>query len=212
MTVAVKICGIRTPETALAAAEAGADLIGLMFAPSKRQIDLPTARRIVDAVRALPEGQLVTIVGVFVDETPERMADIAEQAGLDWVQLSGHEPVEAVAALDLPAVKAVRFDGHPSEQSWLAEPETCDVLPVLVDAHSPGSFGGTGVLGDWAAAGRLAASRPVLLAGGLNPDNVQQAIAAVRPWGVDVSSGVETDGVKDPAKIRLFIQAAKRAS
>ena len=209
MPVAVKICGVRRPEDALTAAEAGADLIGLIFAPSRRQIDVPTAGRIVAALRNSSCGQHVTVVGVFVDEAPSRIMAIADAAGLDWVQLSGHEPLTTATALDLPALKTLRFDGDASEGEWLAQPAACDGLPVHVDAHVAGSFGGAGVVADWQAAARLAEERPVLLAGGLTPANVAAAIAAVRPWGVDVSSGVETDGIKDPEKIQAFIQAAK---
>ena len=209
MAVAVKICGIRTPEAALAAAEAGADLIGLVFAPSKRRVDAATAWNIVDALRSSVHGRDMTVVGVFVDDGPEHIMDVATAVGLDWVQLSGHEPVEVAAAIDRPSVKALRFDGNPSEAAWLQSDPGCDVVPVLIDAHVQGSFGGAGVIADWEAARRVAATRPVLLAGGLTPSNVAAAIAAVRPWGVDVSSGVETDGVKDLDKIRAFVCAAK---
>ena len=211
MPVAVKICGIRRPEDALVAAEAGADLIGLIFAPSRRQIDVATARDIVTALRSSMTGQHVTVVGVFVDEAPSRVVDIAAGAGLDWVQLSGHETVTTASLIDLPSIKALRFDGDPSEAEWIELPMDCDALPVLVDAHVAGSFGGAGIVADWQAAARLAARRPVLLAGGLTPSNVEAAIAAVRPWGVDVSSGVETDGIKDHEKIRAFVNAAKAA-
>lgn len=209
MSVAVKICGIRNPEDALVAAEAGADLIGLVLAPSRRQIEPAVAKEIVSVLRASPRGQDVMVVGVFVDEAPERITTIAREAGLNWVQLSGHEAVESVATLDLPLVKALRFDGHPSEGGWTEQPVPCDVVPVLVDAHVAGSFGGAGVVADWQAAAHLARQRPVLLAGGLTAGNVAEAIVAVQPWGVDVSSGVETNGVKDADKIRAFIQAAK---
>ena len=211
MAVAVKICGIRTPEAARAVAEAEADLIGLVFAPSKRQVDVATARNIVDALRSSVYGRDTTVVGVFVDDRPEHIMGVATAVGLDWVQLSGHEPVEVAAAIDLPSVKTLRFDGDPSEAGWLQGAAGCDVVPVHIDAHVPGSFGGAGVLADWDAARRVAATRPVLLAGGLTPVNVATAIAAVRPWGVDVSSGVETDGVKDLDKIRAFVRAAKTA-
>ncbi len=209
MSIAVKICGLRTAEAALVAAEAGADMIGLMFAPSRRQIDVTTAREIVGALRASSHGKHVIVVGVFVNETPEQMAAIAQDVGLDWVQLSGHELMTAADSLPVPAIKAVRFDDHPSEQGWLEQPATCDMLPLLVDAHVAGSFGGAGIVSDWAVAARLATHRPVLLAGGLDPENVQTAVATVQPWGVDVSSGVETDGVKDFDKIRRFVHAAK---
>lgn len=212
MSVAVKICGLRTVEAALVAAEAGADMIGLMFAPSRRQVDTVTAHEIVRALRASSYGAHVTVVGVFVNETPERMAELAQDVGLDWIQLSGHEPVAVADALPVPAIKALRFDHDSSENDWLEQPLSCDMLPVLIDAHVAGSFGGAGVVSDWRAAAEIAAHRPVLLAGGLDSTNVQTAIAMVHPWGVDVSSGVETDGAKDLAKIRHFIHAAKTAT
>lgn len=211
MSVTVKICGLRTPQDALVACEAGADMIGLMFAPSRRQIDVRTAREIVDALRASRAGRDVAVVGVFVDEQPTTIAAIAVATGLDWIQMSGHEVLETIADVPLPVIKALRFDGDPSEAAWLAEPAGCDAAPLLVDAHVVGSYGGAGVLGDWRRAAELAARRPVLLAGGLTVDNVAAAIATVRPWGVDVSSGVETDGLKDHAKIEAFVQAAKAA-
>ncbi|CAA9379431.1 MAG: Phosphoribosylanthranilate isomerase [uncultured Chloroflexia bacterium] len=212
MAVAVKICGVRTAEAALVAAEAGADMVGLMFAPSRRQIDAVTAREIVRALRSSPHGGHVMVVGVFVNETSEQMAALADDVGLDWIQLSGHEPLSVADALPVPAIKALRFDHDSSETDWLEQPASCDMLPVMIDAHVAGSFGGAGVTADWDAAAELAGQRPVLLAGGLNPTNVQTAIETVQPWGVDVSSGVETDGVKDHAKIRSFIQAAKTAT
>lgn len=211
MTVAVKICGIRTPAAALAAADGGADLIGLIFAPSRRQVTVEQACTIVEALRAAPAGLGVTVVGVFVDTPAATIADIAATVGLDWAQLSGHEDQTLLDDLTLPAMKALRFDGHPSEAAWLAGEPGCDVLPVVVDAHVAGSFGGAGVAADWQQAASLASRRPVLLAGGLTPVNVAEAVQAVHPWGVDVSSGVETDGAQDLAKIRAFIAAAKQA-
>lgn len=207
----VKICGLRTPQDALVASEAGADMIGLMFAPSRRQVDVDTAREIVDALRASHTGHDVAVVGVFVDEQLATIATIAAATGLDWIQMSGHEAAESAEDMPLPVIKALRFDGDPSEAAWLTEPAGCDAPPLLVDAHVAGSYGGAGVLGDWSRAAELAARRPVLLAGGLTADNVAAAIATVKPWGVDVSSGVETAGNKDHAKITAFIQAAKAA-
>jgi phosphoribosylanthranilate isomerase len=209
VTVAVKICGVRTVEAALVAAEAGADMLGFMFAPSRRRIDVATAGHITRALRASPHGKDVLVVGVFVNESPDIIAATVREAALDWVQLSGYESFAVGEMLPVPAIKALRFDGHPSEAEWLGQPANCDSLPVLVDAHVAGALGGTGVVGDWKAAAVLAAQRPVVLAGGLNPDNVGAAVAAVAPWGVDVSSGVETDGAKDLDKIRRFVEAAK---
>lgn len=212
MSVTVKICGIQKASDALVAAEAGADFIGLMFAPSRRRIDLETGRHIVTSLRQSHAGRDVTVVGVFVNEELATIREVAEQVGLDWVQLSGHEPFTIQDDLTLPTIKTIRFDDHPSEAGWLQTTSSCDLQPIHVDAHVPGSFGGTGVVGDWHIAAQLAAQRPILLSGGLSSDNVAAAIAAVKPWGVDVSSGVETNGIKDLVKIRAFIEAAKEAS
>jgi phosphoribosylanthranilate isomerase len=211
VAVVVKICGLRSPQDALVAAEAGADMIGLVFAPSRRQVDRSMAKRIVSELRTSEVGRDVTVVGVFVNEPATILREVVDEVGLDWVQLSGHEPRSAVIGFELPILKAVRFDGDQSEVEWLAEPADCTATPLMLDSHVAGSYGGAGVTADWQAAARLAATRSILLAGGLDPHNVVGAIAAVRPWGVDVSSGVETDGVKDYDKIRAFIQAAKAA-
>ena len=199
----VKICGLRTVEHALVAAAAGADLLGLVFAPSRRQVTLTEAAIIAAAVHRLPTPR-PRLVGLFVHEQPERIETIVQQVGLDLVQLSGDEPVSDAAAMTVPIIKAIRMDGSQRETDWLQQPVT-----FLVDAHVPGSYGGTGVRADWARAALLAPQRPLLLAGGLNAENVAAAIAAVRPLGVDVSSGVERDGRKDALLIETFIAAAR---
>ncbi len=211
MTVAVKICGTRSPAAAIAAAEAGADFVGLIFAPSRRQITVEQGQAIVAALRAHPQGGGVQTVGVFVDASPAEISAVAAAVGLDWAQLSGHERAADFQDFALPVLKAVRLAGDAGEDAWLGI-AGCDAAPVVVDAHVAGSFGGAGVVGDWQRAAALAAARPILLAGGLNPENVASAVAAVRPWGVDVSSGVETAGEQDCAKIRAFVSAAKQAA
>ncbi|GAC1544738.1 MAG: phosphoribosylanthranilate isomerase [Herpetosiphon sp.] len=205
----VKICGVRTVEAAMAAAAEGADFVGLIFAPTRRRVTLEGAQAITRALRADPQGADVAVVGVFVNESTEQIEQIAEDVGLDWVQLSGHEEQGSVSGLRVPLIKAIRFDGHPSEQSWLASDDTCGAQPLVVDAHVEGTFGGAGVKADWQTAAALAQRRSVLLAGGLTSENVGAAISCVQPWGVDVSSGVETEGQQDLDKIRAFIRAAK---
>ena len=205
----VKICGLRTIEHALAAADAGADMLGLNFATSRRQINPEQAAMIAEAVRARPPVRRVIIIGLFVNETPEHMLAIVRQCGLDAIQLSGDEASEVAGHLpDITLFKAIRLDGAPSEAGWLDARPTPKVR-LLVDAHVPGSYGGAGVLADWDRAAELAHHRSIMLAGGLTPENVDAAIRHVRPWGVDVSSGVETDGVKDVAKIRAFVAAVR---
>jgi phosphoribosylanthranilate isomerase len=212
MTI-VKICGLRSVAHALAAVAAGADLLGLIFAPARRQVSPEQAAAIAGAVRAATarDGRRVGLVGVFVNETPARMEVLARQCTLDALQLSGDEDVDVLGALspDRMVIKAVRLTGTPAEQGWLAA--EAPHLRLLVDAHVAGSYGGAGVLADWDRAADLARQRSVILAGGLRADNVAAAIARVRPWGVDVSSGVETAGVKDTAKIRSFVAAVRAA-
>jgi phosphoribosylanthranilate isomerase len=208
MTV-IKICGLRTIEHALAAVEAGADLLGFILAPARRQVTPSQVAAIAAAVRAAPGGRQVGLVGVFVDEAPAQMAAIAKECGLDALQLSGGEDARLLD--ELPArrtiIKAIRMSGDAAEQGWLR----ATAPRLLVDAHVPGAYGGAGVLADWDRAAVLARQRPIVLAGGLTPDNVAAAIGRVWPWGVDVSSGVESDGVKDSAKIRAFVAAARAA-
>lgn len=210
MIVQVKICGILTPEHARAAVGSGADYLGLVFAPSRRQVTLAAARNIVAAAReaAAARNSAIDIVGVFVNEAPATINAIAADVGLDWVQLSGHEAAEIRAAIKRPVIKAIRFDDHLSERAWLDPTITAS---LLVDAHVTGSFGGAGVIGDWKRAAELARTRTVWLAGGLTPANAADAVKNVQPRVVDVSSGVETAGVKDEAKIAAFIHAAKHA-
>jgi phosphoribosylanthranilate isomerase len=206
MTI-VKICGLRTIEHALAALEAGADLLGFIFAPARRQVSPAEVAAISSAVRAAPGGDRVGLVGVFVNETPERMAATAAECGLDAIQLSGDEDEQVLRELP-PArtiIKAVRLAGAAAEQGWLRAQGS----RLLVDAHVPGAYGGAGVVADWGRAAEMARRRPIILAGGLTSTNVATAIEQVRPWGVDVSSGVETDAVKDSAKIRAFVAAVR---
>ncbi|WP_110514724.1 phosphoribosylanthranilate isomerase [Herpetosiphon llansteffanensis] len=206
---AIKICGVRSVEAAVTAASAGADLIGMIFAPSKRQIDLNLAQAIAQAVRATEtECQLV---GVFANAPASEINEVAQAVGLDVVQLSGDEPIAISAQIQLPLLKAVRLTNQNSEQAWYDIAQGQQRIRLVVDAHVPGSYGGAGVLADWEAARRLAQTTPLLLAGGLEPTNVAQAIQAVEPWGVDVSSGIETAGIKDLNKIIQFVKTAQQA-
>jgi phosphoribosylanthranilate isomerase len=208
----VKICGLSQPEHALAAATAGADLIGLVFAPSRRRIAPDQAAALVQVLRQHPAGTRVGVVGLFVNEQPATINAISAQCGLDYVQLSGDETPAQAAGIDRPLIKSLRFDDQST--TWLAQPDQTRMAPWpwLVDAHVPGSYGGTGTLADWERAATLARQHPLLLAGGLRPDNVGQAIRQVQPRGVDVSSGVEHNGHKASDLIAAFVQAARAAS
>jgi phosphoribosylanthranilate isomerase len=219
----VKICGVRTPEHALVAAEAGADLVGLNFyLPSHRNVSVAEAAAVVRALR--DHGHATAVVGLFVNEAPARINAIAAEVGLDVVQLHGDEQPGDLRLLHLPALRAIRLSAEESLPR-VRERITASVvmaqgrpdgplgqpLTPLLDAHAPGMYGGTGARADWTLAARLAALWPLLLAGGLTPENVGDAVRAVHPLGVDVSSGVETNKVKDPAKIRAFIAAVRAA-
>ncbi len=215
----IKICGLRTVAHAQAAASAGADLIGLVFAPSRRQISPTEGATIVHALRARP-GPHPLVVGLFVNTAPAMINTISTQVGLDLVQLSGDEPPTYAEAVQRPVIKAIRMDNTPAEAAWvvLVQGSSADhtahmsIGPrLMVDAHVPGAYGGTGVAADWMRAAQLAAQVPLILAGGLTPANIATAIAQVRPWGVDVSSGVEIAGAKDPQQIEAFIAAARAA-
>lgn len=204
----VKVCGITSVEDGVAAAEAGADAVGFVFWPrSPRRVDPATARRIGEA---LPPS--VVRVGVFVDAPAEEIARVAEDAGLDVVQLHGMESPEDLAALPRRAWKALRVGPGfaPAEVARYAQ----RAAAILLDTRVEGAPGGTGRTFEWRLA-REARERAgfLILAGGLTAENVAQAIAAAAPDGVDVSSGVESSpGRKDAARLRAFLDAARRAS
>lgn len=218
---AIKICGLSTVEHALAATAAGADMVGLVFATSRRQVSLEQAGVIVAALRRQEAGRRVRVVGLFVNEQPGHINLVAKTCGLDYVQLSGSETPEQAHGIAYPIIKAVRLTGSPEEERWLALAHTVSgntrsnaeyafaPCPLVVDAHVAGAYGGTGTLADWDRAAALAQTRTFLLAGGLTPDNVTSALAQVQPWGVDVSSGVETDGHKDAAQIERFVRRVR---
>jgi len=212
----VKIDGLREPEHAAAAAAAGADLIGFIFAPARRQVSAETARSCIAAARAASPGRPVLAVGVFVDAPPSEMALIARETGIDVLQLHGGEPPELLRHLPVPALKAVRPRPGTEAAHVVAEigryrSSPRPPLGILVDGYVAEYAGGTGVRADWRLATEISAAFPIMLAGGLNPDNVGAAIRQVRPLGVDVSSGVEIDGVKDAGRIEAFIRAARTA-
>ncbi len=202
----VKICGITNREDALAAAEAGADALGFVFAPSARRIEPSAAAAIC---RALPP--FVARVGVFVDEAVEGIRAIARTCGLTAIQLHGAEPpCYAEELAEWQVLRAVRLRNEES----LAELERWRCAGFVLDAYVEGLPGGTGQTARWDIA-REAAHRGhrVILAGGLTPGNVADAIVAVRPYGVDASSGLEREpGRKDPPRIAQFLHAVRHAS
>ncbi|MGW8249764.1 MAG: phosphoribosylanthranilate isomerase [Anaerolineales bacterium] len=204
----VKICGIKTVEEALAAVDAGAEMLGFNFyPPSPRYITPQTCAGILAGLTACRYS--FAAVGVFVNHSPQQVLAALEYCGLDLAQLSGDEPVEHLKLLNGKAFKAVRPRSPGEADLLLAEYNRARPPALLVDAHVSGAYGGAGLLGNWALARYVAEQAPVILAGGLDPDNVALAVRRVRPWGVDVASGVEsTPGVKDAAKIAAFVRAA----
>ena len=214
----VKICGIRALEDALVAAEAGADFIGMVLVPERhRRITPKEAKVIIDGVRN-SGGPAPRIVGLFADQAIEEVAGIVEFCGLDLVQLCGKESVEYAGQTGCDVIKVV----HVAESATATDDAGTGAQVkefsgvghlVTLDRYVEGIQGGTGVGFDWDVAASLSqAGHPFLLAGGLTPENVSKAITKVHPWGVDVSSGVETNGKKDHAKIRDFMHEARAAS
>lgn len=202
MNVKIKICGITSVEDALAAVEAGADALGFMFyASSPRCV---TTKQAAAIIRALPA--LVAKVGVFVNPAEDEVRRAIAECGIDTLQFHGEEPPEFCLRFGLKSMKAFRVQG----------PEVLGVLPKysgitwLLDSFVPGTRGGTGHTFNWEiAAQAVKLGGRVVLAGGLTPDNVASAVQAVRPYALDVSSGVESaPGRKDAAKVRAFITAA----
>ena len=199
--VFVKVCGITNPDDALFALAMGADAIGMILAPSTRRVDPDTVR---DVVRALPADAVV--VGVFRDERPETILEVVEHARLRGVQLHGHEIPRDASMLRrrVPFLVQAFSAGDPR----LARVDEYPVDAVLLDSSTPGS----GVPFDWSLADGVAPGKRVILAGGLDADNVAAAVEQVRPWGVDASSGLESRaGRKDARKVRRFVAAASDA-
>lgn len=241
----VKICGNRTPADVIAAAEAGADFVGMVFAESRRKVDTQEAYDMVRALgRPLAEHEFLTpppaqphvreevgewfrhgsrvleaylevkrplTVGVFADQSFEEINEIVEECGIDLVQLSGDEPWDDCLMIARQTIQVVHVSplDSPSDPMALVEPGFAIAL-MLDSAHGP-YRGGSGQTFDWEVARQISSRMPMLLAGGLTPDNVAEAVRTVRPWAVDVSSGTETDGKKDYDRVRAFIAAVREA-
>lgn len=221
----VKICGVSDVTHARAAAALGADFVGMVFAPSRRQVTLGQAKRIASSLRKegepAPSGtdandvetalshRRPLVVGVFADQDADTVNAICDDVGLDLVQLSGSEPWEVCAHIHRPIFKCMKIrDGETAEELMVHVHEGAI---VLLDPYVEGTYGGTGKTLDWNVASQIARSTTTVLAGGLTPNNIAKAVSVVQPWAVDVSSGVETEGVKNVEKIRAFIAAAREA-
>jgi len=212
--VKVKICGLQEEEHVVAAAEAGADYVGLVFAPSRREVTPERAERlrlVLDGLRARP-----SVVGVFVDESPQRVNAVARLCRLDLVQLSGDESADYCAMMELPVIKAIRvFPGTTMQDiakrmDALMGAATLQPVTFLLDTGSDAARGGTGQTFDWRIAREVSASHPVMVAGGLDTSSVGRLVCAIRPYGVDVSSGVERGGRKDSLLIRAFVDTVRK--
>jgi phosphoribosylanthranilate isomerase len=197
--VKVKICGICDAQGAHAAVEAGADLLGFHFCSSDRRVTPEEAKAIVDGLSVRP-----SIVGVFIDQDPSEVREIADLVGLDLVQLHGSETPGFDAGRPVMKVLKIRDDVVPDAGAW---PD-----PIMLDSWSADQRGGTGRTWDWDLARDLLENRKVFIAGGLEPGNVGKVVSTYKPYGVDVSSGVEASlRVKDPDKVRAFVHAVRLA-
>ena len=210
--VKVKICGLTNLEDTLVAIEAGVDMIGFNFYPkSPRYLSPAVCAGLVEELR---ERGIVTVtVGVFVNSPVETVADILEKCDLQLAQLHGDEPPTYLEVLGDFAYKAIRPKTVTEAREALRQyaGQGVPAPALLLDAHKVGHYGGTGQRGDWGLAAELARTEPILLAGGLTPDNVSEALSQVRPWGVDVASGVErAPGSKDHQKIEAFLRAVRQ--
>jgi phosphoribosylanthranilate isomerase len=213
----VKICGFQTAEAAIVAVDAGADAVGLVFVPSAhRRLTIDDAQGLLSELRehAGPHG-LPEIVGLFADQPLEEVREHVEKLGLDSVQLCGAEDVRYGDGVGVPVYKVIGIDpdvpigAQMPRIMVLQHRHSLAGHRIVIDTKVPGEYGGTGRTFDWELGADLAAGIEMSLAGGLTPDNVAAAVATVKPWGVDTSSGVETDGVKDVEKVRAFVEAVR---
>lgn len=212
----IKVCGIKEESHALAAAEAGADFIGLVFASSPRRVTIAQAKKIVSALKQA--GAKTEVVGVFVNSPMPTVKKLAALCQLDWVQVCGDEPWQYCRELDMPVIKVVRVSRHYTPEQICADLAygnkvlTRQKHAFLLDSNARFKYGGTGRTFDWNLAKLPARKFPVIIAGGLTPDNVTEAIRVTSPWGVDASTGLETSikGIKDLTAIRKFIEAVRK--
>jgi len=202
--IRIKVCGITREKDARAAVEFGADALGFIFYPKSPRAIEP--ERAAEIIRALPP--FVTPVGVFVDEPPEAVRRIYEIAGLNAVQLHGSEPPEAMAQYPGQVIKGFRVRGPET----LADLPRYKVSALLLDTYKKGVLGGTGETFDWSLAVEARQYGRIVLSGGLNPENVADAVRGVRPYAIDVSSGIEVEpGIKDHGRMKRLIQNARSA-
>jgi phosphoribosylanthranilate isomerase len=200
--VLIKICGTTSEDDALLAVAMGANAVGFIFAPSLRQI---SPQRVADIVKRLPREDLLT-VGVFRDEAPQRVVEVVHAAGIHAAQLHGREPPEEIHWIRARVATVIK--AFPAGDPRVSHADDYGADVILLDAPNPGS----GEVFDWELAGDLPGGQRLMIAGGLHPGNVAAAVGRVKPWGVDVTSGVESSpGHKDPMKVKAFVDAARHA-
>ena len=214
----LKICGLRDIDNAVVAADAGADFLGFNFVPgARRRITQERGRFLITEYRRRRGAGGPRLVGLFADQPLDEVNRVSDFCGMHMVQLCGDESPEYWAKVDRPIIKQLKVrDQGPwanavAETQSLVEEVAEHGHVASLDRYEPGALGGTGLSFDWSIAAQIARKQQFLLSGGLSPDNVVKAITVVEPWGVDVSSGVETDGVKDPQKIAAFAAEVSRA-
>ena len=215
----LKICGLREAGHALAAKKSGADFLGFNFVHGvRRQLSEEAGRDVIEEYRRLAGPGGPRIVGLFANQPSEEVNRVVESCRLDFAQLCGDEPPEFWGEVEAKVIRQIKVrEGGPTKaivedvERRLEEVASLGHTAML-DKHEEGALGGTGRVFDWGIARELSRNHDFLLAGGLSPENVEAAIDTVAPWGVDVSSGVETDGVKDPAKIADFARRVKQSS
>ena len=197
------------------ASDAGANYLGFNFVEGvRRQIQLTDAAQILTEYReGINTPNRPGLVGLFRDQDVDQVNETARNLALDYLQLCGDEDAEYISKIELPVFKQlfVREGSTPSDVDEMVSPFLSDDHGIVLDSFTKGALGGSGKSFDWTSAEGVANREKVFLAGGLNPENVESAIKQLSPWGVDVASGVETDGVKDPDRIRAFIEAARNA-
>lgn len=205
----IKICGLCEKEHAIAAAMAGADYLGFVFAESRRKITPEDAFPVIDMVRKLPDKP--EIVGVFVNQTSKEINGIADYLKLDYVQLSGDESAGAVRKITCPVIKVIHVSPKDDVKNLVKNIKEYKDAIILLDTAVKGYYGGTGKSFNWEVAEEICMSHKAIVAGGLNPQNVGKLINKAKPWGIDVSGGVEIDGVKNIPLIKDFINEVRLA-
>jgi len=213
--IKIKVCGLTEEQHVLAAGEASVDFIGLVFASSLRQISPEKALRLSEAAHG--HKSRLEVVGVFVNSPIQEVNRIARSCQLDWVQLSGDETWQYCLGIECPIIKAIHISPLMTAEEILSDINLWHEVPLqqqpicLLDTRTDNAYGGTGQTFNWQISKEVSCKFPVIIAGGLSPANIDPLIRFVQPWGVDVSTGVESNGKKDSLKINAFVKAVRKA-